>query len=253
MGIRCYKCGKEIEKGFVLDEGAGYKICEECAFDSNNVFDVQGNVYSVNDKKAMVEKFVSINEVCCRLNECWETNDTDKGRLIQSVIDRVITPIVVGIPETICRCKDCKHSNEDGTICRYSVGRPVEPEHFCSYGTPRNDEGGIEMNSKDFSEHINKRIEACTSLLGIKADEYATDDRLHNFKVAAEIQNCTPITALAGMMAKHTVSVYDLIQRQEQGGVIPQSLWDEKINDSINYLLLLSALIEEGKEDGKNG
>lgn len=105
------------------------------------------------------------------------------------------------------------------------------------------------MNSKDFVEHINKRIEACTSLLGVKADEYATDDRLHNFKVAAKIQNCSPITALAGMMAKHTVSVYDLIQRQEQGFNVPQSLWDEKINDSINYLLLLSALIEEGKED----
>ena len=48
MGIRCYKCGKEIERGFILDEASGYKICEECAFDSNNVFDVQGNVYSVN-------------------------------------------------------------------------------------------------------------------------------------------------------------------------------------------------------------
>lgn len=105
------------------------------------------------------------------------------------------------------------------------------------------------MNSKDFVKHINKRIEACTSLLGIKADEYATEDRLHNFKVAAEIQNCTPITALAGMMAKHTVSVYDLIQRREKGEVIPQKLWDEKINDSINYLLLLSALIEEGANE----
>ena len=85
----------------------------------------------------MAERFVTINEVCRRLNECWETNDTDKGRLIQSVIDRVITPIVVGIPETICRCKNCKYSNDDGTICRYSVGRVVEPEHFCSYGTPK--------------------------------------------------------------------------------------------------------------------
>lgn len=32
------------------------------------------------------------------------------------------------------RCKDCKYSNDDGTICRYSVGRAVEPEHFCGYG-----------------------------------------------------------------------------------------------------------------------
>lgn len=34
----------------------------------------------------------------------------------------------------VVRCKDCKHSNDDGTICRYSVGREVEPEHYCSYG-----------------------------------------------------------------------------------------------------------------------
>ena len=89
----------------------------------------------------MSERFVTINEVCRRLNECWETNDTDKGRLIQSVIDRVITPIVVGMPEMVCRCEDCRYSNDDGTICRYGVGRAVEPEHFCSYGTPqKNDE-----------------------------------------------------------------------------------------------------------------
>ena len=53
MGIKCYNCGKEIEKGFVLDESAGYKVCEECAFDINNVFDVQGNVYSVNEERGV--------------------------------------------------------------------------------------------------------------------------------------------------------------------------------------------------------
>ena len=68
---------------------------------------------------------------------------------------------------------------------------------------------------------------------------------MHNFKVAAEIQNCTPITALAGMMAKHTVSVYDLIKKQENGFVVPREMWDEKIGDSINYLILLSALVQE--------
>ena len=47
MGIKCHKCDKEIEKGFVLNESAEYKICEECAFDGNNVFDVQGNVYEI--------------------------------------------------------------------------------------------------------------------------------------------------------------------------------------------------------------
>ena len=79
----------------------------------------------------------------------------------------------------------------------------------------------------------------------MKSNEYATEDRLHNFKVAAEIQNCTPITALAGMMAKHTVSVYDLIKKQENGFVVSREMWDEKIGDSINYLILLSALVQE--------
>ena len=37
----------------------------------------------------------------------------------------------------VVRCENCKHSNDDGTICRYSVGRAVEPEHFCGYGTPK--------------------------------------------------------------------------------------------------------------------
>ena len=76
-----------------------------------------------------------------------------------------------------------------------------------------------------------------------KAKEYATDgDRLHNFKVASEIQGISPTAALAGMMAKHTVSVYDMIKT---GEVYPMALWEEKIKDSINYLFLLWALLHE--------
>ena len=101
------------------------------------------------------------------------------------------------------------------------------------------------MDTKRFENAIEKRIAKCIDTLSVKSDEYATEDRLHNFKVAAEIQNCTPITALAGMMAKHTVSVYDLIQKQEQGYVVSREMWDEKIGDSINYLILLSALVQE--------
>ena len=102
-----------------------------------------------------------------------------------------------------------------------------------------------DMNSDKFNRILENTLKKCIDTLSVKSNEYATEDRLHNFKVAAEIQNCTPITALAGMMAKHTVSVYDLIQKQEQGFVISKEMWDEKIVDSINYLLLLSALVQE--------
>ena len=51
--------------------------------------------------------------------------------------------------------------------------------------------------------------------------------------------------ALGGMMVKHTVSVYDLIHDHESGADIPVELWAEKITDSINYLFLLWALLNE--------
>ena len=95
------------------------------------------------------------------------------------------------------------------------------------------------MKSEEFEEVINKRIEMCKTVLCNKAD------RLHNFKVAGELQSCTPVKALGSMMAKHTVSVYDLIDDYEQGKAISKEMWTEKIGDSINYLLLLTAMLEE--------
>lgn len=100
------------------------------------------------------------------------------------------------------------------------------------------------MNGIAFNTIIDKTLDRCKEILKTKAGEYATDiDRLHNFKVAAVIENCTPAQALGGMMAKHTVSVYDMIN---SGKDYPMELWDEKITDSINYLLLLKAIVEEG-------
>ena len=106
------------------------------------------------------------------------------------------------------------------------------------------------MRSEEFEAVIKDRIAMCLDTLIIKANEYATEDRLHNFKVAGKIQHVNPVVALAGMMAKHTVSVYDLIAQYGEGKEIPAGMWDEKIGDSINYLLLLTALLVE--ERGKH-
>lgn len=99
------------------------------------------------------------------------------------------------------------------------------------------------MNSETFNQHLQHMQEVSVETLLNKAKEYATDgDRLHNFKVAADVQGISPTAALAGMMAKHTVSVYDMIGT---GDVYPLELWEEKIKDSINYLFLLWALLHE--------
>lgn len=104
------------------------------------------------------------------------------------------------------------------------------------------------MNTKTFNKIINRQVKRSTDVLVVKAKEYATEDRLHNFKSAAVLQEITPAQALAGMMAKHTISVYDMVMSNKE---FPIEMWDEKITDHINYLLLLRAVIEEkdGIED----
>ena len=52
------------------------------------------------------------------------------------------------------------------------------------------------MRTEQFEEVINNRIETCKSVLCSKAEEYATDDRLHNFKIAGELQKCTPVKGI---------------------------------------------------------
>ena len=100
------------------------------------------------------------------------------------------------------------------------------------------------MNTDQFNEIVEQRIEAIRSVLGSKAKEYAIGDRLYNFKRAAEILRCTPQKALAGMFMKHLVSVLDLIE----GSVEPtEYLVNEKIGDAINYLILLEAILKEQK------
>jgi hypothetical protein len=98
------------------------------------------------------------------------------------------------------------------------------------------------MFVKDFNDSIEKQIEKCRSLLIDKAKEYATEDRLHNFHVAAELSGKSPEECLGGMMIKHTVSVYDMLSNSSD---YSSEMWEEKITDHINYLLILKAMLDD--------
>jgi len=100
------------------------------------------------------------------------------------------------------------------------------------------------MKAEVFNQIVEAQLERCRKILCLKAKEYATEDRLHNFRVAAALEGITVTQALVGMMAKHTVSVYDMVM---SGQSYPMELWDEKITDHINYLLLLKAAVEESE------
>lgn len=100
------------------------------------------------------------------------------------------------------------------------------------------------MDVTEFEKVFEHQIEQCRATLIEKAKEYAPGDRLGNFKKAASMRGVSPREALAGMMAKHTISIYDLC------GMLPCApveMWEEKITDHINYLVLLRALVSEEK------
>ena len=101
------------------------------------------------------------------------------------------------------------------------------------------------MNPKFFSLIFEDTIRQMEKVLGAKAEEYASDlDRLQNFATASTLTNNNIAQACAGMMAKHTASVYEMVST---GKAYSAELWDEKIGDHLNYLVLLKAcLIEAG-------
>lgn len=104
------------------------------------------------------------------------------------------------------------------------------------------------MTQDIFARIVETQIQYCKELLGCKGDEYDTsgNDRLHAFKSAAVLQHESQKQALAGMMAKHSVSIYDMIAREDEN--FSKEKWIEKITDSINYLLILRAIIEEEEQ-----
>lgn len=105
------------------------------------------------------------------------------------------------------------------------------------------------MTQSEINEIFDSTIADCRAVLCGKADEYVgKGDRLSNFKHAAHLQNLSLPAALAGMMSKHTVSVYDMICRYQNGEKFSEEKWMEKVGDHINYLILLQAVLAEERK-----
>jgi hypothetical protein len=107
------------------------------------------------------------------------------------------------------------------------------------------------MTGEVFNELVERRIEDIKHTLTRKGREYARGDRLSNFKKAARLENTIPEKALRGMLSKHLISIYDCIDDLCNHLETPEAVWKEKIGDSINYLILLEALLYERKEETK--
>ena len=97
------------------------------------------------------------------------------------------------------------------------------------------------MTQEEFNIVFELQMRKCADILAHKKKEYTG---------AAALQNCDPKAALAGMMSKHVVSLYDMCYSTLLHFDMKQ--WDEKITDCINYLILLKALVKEEQAYGSH-
>lgn len=99
------------------------------------------------------------------------------------------------------------------------------------------------MNTPDFNKVVEDQLSRIQNVLIKKAAEYNLDaDRLSVFKHAAAVSEETPEQALYGFMLKHIISVTDMINSKE---TYSEELWNEKITDICNYLILLQGLLRD--------
>ena len=99
------------------------------------------------------------------------------------------------------------------------------------------------MTSPDFNKIVEDQLDRISNVLVKKAAEYNLDaDRLSVFKHAAALSEETPEQALYGFMLKHIISITDMIN---SGNTYSEELWNEKITDICNYLILLQGLLRD--------
>jgi hypothetical protein len=97
------------------------------------------------------------------------------------------------------------------------------------------------MTTPDFNKVVEDQLDRIRNVLVKKAAEYNLDnDRLSVFKHAAALSEETPEQALYGFMLKHIISMTDMINSKQS---YTKELWDEKLTDICNYIILLQGLL----------
>lgn len=102
------------------------------------------------------------------------------------------------------------------------------------------------MTDTEFDTILQNRLKRIGEILGVKAQEYAREDRLSNFKKAASAMSTTPEKTCVAFWMKHVISINDLANDTANGKMTSIAMWEEKIGDAINYLVLLEAIVKEG-------
>lgn len=103
------------------------------------------------------------------------------------------------------------------------------------------------MSHDDFAKMLDRRVQLTREVLVLKSREYSTaDDKLHNFRRAAELDPTRSAAQHCLAFAhKHYVSLHDLVDEFANGDRRKAAILSEKVGDLVNYLILLEAILTE--------
>ncbi|HNT18710.1 MAG TPA: hypothetical protein PKJ37_12565 [Acidobacteriota bacterium] len=106
------------------------------------------------------------------------------------------------------------------------------------------------MTKKQFEKVMRHSMHRRELVFGRKQAEYAPtgDNVFHNFERAAAMQGISREEALRGMMVKHLVSIFDMIDGAAEGKSYPREVIDQKLGDMDIYNLLLEGMFVEGAQ-----
>jgi len=109
------------------------------------------------------------------------------------------------------------------------------------------------MNNTTFSTQADLLLSTCLNLLKRKGKDYAqsSDDRLINFKQVGQTLGISPAMVLMVYVNKHLDSIVQAIQANPTCPQTYTEHLDERIQDVINYMVLLSALIKDMHSDAQ--
>ena len=101
------------------------------------------------------------------------------------------------------------------------------------------------MTYEKFNQIVEAMVKKCLDTMVKKQTEYSLDkDRFSSFKEGETLTRLSPERTLYMFMYKHIKSLADMVSSEKK---YPKELWEEKIQDNINYLLLLRGLLEDDK------
>lgn len=107
------------------------------------------------------------------------------------------------------------------------------------------DAGKFEAMSKDL-------LQQCEKTMFNKSKEYATEDRLYNFRQPTSMLKVSAAEVCLFYQMKHIASISKIAKEVTAGKLPTREMLREKCQDMINYTLLFHALVEEEIEKREN-